>query len=123
MTVFLLYSLVIVVYDRSIEDSLYMNKKSILWNNNQQDGRARLLKDFAYGSLTSEQPSDRMFDLVFTTTIGGKKNTLSKDNENTLLMFALFQKQYKFKAVVFSSTPVVISFCQNHSIPVVTSIR
>lgn len=45
---------------------------------------------------------------------------IDMDVRNTLVMMELFQKQYSFRAVVFSRSPSVIVFCREHHITCIT---
>ena len=81
-------------YDRSYQDRLLTPNSSILFN---------------------YQPSFPL-ELVFTTTMHESSSTLPIDMINTLNMFHLFEQQFPFKAIIFSSSPSVITYCQNHSI-------
>lgn len=42
------------------------------------------------------------------------------DVRNTLIMMEFFQKQYNFRAVVFSHSQSVITFCREHHITCIT---
>ena len=47
--------------------------------------------------------------------------TIDMDVRNTLVMMGLFQKQFSFRAVVFSRSPSVIVFCREHHITCITN--
>lgn len=88
-------------YDRSYQDKLLSPDSSILFN---------------------YQPSSPL-ELVFTTTMHESSSTLPIDMINTLNMFHLFEQQFSFKAIIFSSSPSVISYCNNHSLVVISQIQ
>ena len=88
-------------YDRSYQDRLLTPNSSILFN---------------------YQPSLPL-ELVFTTTMHESSSTLPIDMINTLNMFHLFEQQFPFKAIIFSSSPSVITYCQNHSLVVISQIK
>ena len=46
---------------------------------------------------------------------------IGPDILSVLHMFAVYQQHYSFKAVIYSRSPAILSFCRDNNITVITS--
>lgn len=48
---------------------------------------------------------------------------MKRELENTLLMMHLYQQYYSFKGIVFTTSPIIIDYCNQHNLTVITTFE